>query len=102
MDESDGNGHRSKTNINNFTPIFESDDEEGTKHSLKPNNPTIVLSEYKERSENKVDQNKGNEEYENDQEKKIMAKMYDYDSENEINGDFIMAEYDGNNDNDKK
>ena len=65
--ESDGNRHRSKTNINHFVPLFESDNKEGTKYRTKPNNPTIVLSEYEEGRRNKGDQNKFNEEDYNNQ-----------------------------------
>ena len=49
LDNSDGNRHRSNTNINHFIPLFESDNEEGTKPRTKPKNtPGILLSEYKE------------------------------------------------------
>ena len=52
--------------------------------------------------ENNVYQNRINEEYEDNREEKIMAKMYDPDSTNKINGDFGMAKYDDNSDNDNE
>ena len=45
LDDSNGNRHKLKTNINHFAPLFESDNKEGTTHSTKPNTPTIVLIE---------------------------------------------------------
>ena len=48
LDESDGNGHGSKTNINHFATLLESGDEEGAKHRTKLKTPIIVLSEYEE------------------------------------------------------
>ena len=47
LNDEDGNGHGRKININHFTPIFKSDNEEGTKHRKKPKTPIIVLSEEK-------------------------------------------------------
>ena len=54
LGDSDGNGHRRNNNINHFSPLFESDDEYGTKHSMKPNTPIIVISEDGEEDKNKV------------------------------------------------
>ena len=48
LDYSDGDGHWCNTNINHFALLFESDDEESTKHRMKPRNPIIALSEYEE------------------------------------------------------
>ena len=45
LDESDVNGHRREKNINNFVPLYESDNEEVTKHRKKSKIPSIVLSE---------------------------------------------------------
>ena len=58
LDESYINEHGRKTNINHFAPIFESDNEEGTKHRTKPKTTIVVLSEYEEGSKNKGDQSK--------------------------------------------
>ena len=91
LDESNGNRNVRKTNIIHFTPLFEFDDEEGTNHMKIPNNPTIVLSENEEGRENKGYQNKGNEEDEDEREKKKTAKVYDPDSDDELNGDFGMV-----------
>ena len=102
LDESDGNGHRSKTNNNYFAPLFESDDEEITRHRIKIKTPIMVLNEDEEGRKKKGYQNKGNEEDKDNRENKIMAKMYDPDSDDELNGDFLMAEFDYNSDNDKK
>ena len=44
LDESYGNRHPRKNNINHFAPLYESDDEEGSKHGTKTNTPIIVLS----------------------------------------------------------
>ena len=41
----DGNGHVHNTNTNHFTPLFESNDEEGTQNRTKHKAPRIVLSE---------------------------------------------------------
>ena len=50
LEKSDGNGYRSKNNINHFTPIYESDYEEVTKHRKKHKTPIIVpIKEYKVR-----------------------------------------------------
>ena len=54
LDESDGNGHRCNTNINKFTPLFESYDEEVTNTRKKSKkNPVILLSEYEDKDEKK-------------------------------------------------
>ena len=45
LDESDGNRHIRKNNINHFAPLYESDYEEDTKHREKPKTPIIVPSE---------------------------------------------------------
>ena len=45
LKELDGNGHRSKTNINHFVQLLESDDAEINKYSTKPKTPIIVRSE---------------------------------------------------------
>ena len=79
LDELIGNGHGSKTNINHFSPLFESYDEEGTKHRNKTKTPIVVLSYNEERMVNEGFQNKGNKEDEDDLEKKITTKMYDPD-----------------------
>ena len=44
MDKSVGNGHCRENNINNFAPLYESDNEEGTQHRNNPNTPIILLS----------------------------------------------------------
>ena len=62
LDEPYGNGYGSKKNINNFAPLFESDNNECTNHRTKPNSPIIVLREEEERRKNNGDQNKCNEE----------------------------------------
>ena len=52
MCDLDGNVHECNTNINQFLPLFESDNEEGTKHRAKPKTLIIVLSgEEKEKEE---------------------------------------------------
>ena len=61
LERSYGNGYQMKTNINDFAPLYESDDDEGTKHRTKPNTPTIVLRKQKKGRKNKGGQNKGNE-----------------------------------------
>ena len=91
LDKSDGNGYQSKNNINNFSPLYESDDEEGTKNRNKTKTPVIVLSEEEKGRINKGGQNKGNEEDGNDQEKKTTVKVYDLDSDGELNRDFRTA-----------
>ena len=35
LDESYGNGHRRKNNINHFAPLYESDNEKGTQNRTK-------------------------------------------------------------------
>ena len=102
LDESDRNRHNIKTNINHFSSLFESDDEEGNNNMTKPKTQIIVLREQEEGRENKGYKNKGNEEYEDDQEKKTTVKMYNPDSKDELNGDFRMVEHDDNIDNDNK
>ena len=62
LDKSYGNGHRRKTNTNHFAPLFESDNEGGTKYRIKPKTLIIVLSEYEEIRKIKGEKNKGNEE----------------------------------------
>ena len=81
LDESDVNGHGSKTNINHFVPLFESYYEQQTNHRTKLKTPIISLSEGEEGRVNKGDQNNSNEDDEDDWEKKIMEKMYDPDSD---------------------
>ena len=61
LDKSDGNGYRSKNNINHFVTLYESDNEEGTNHRTKPKTPTIVLIEGENGRNIKGGQNKGNE-----------------------------------------
>ena len=102
LEESYGNGHGSKTNNNYFAPLFESDDKEFTKHRNKPKTPIIVIRKEEEGRENKGDQNKGNEEYEAYSENRTTEKMYNPDSENELNGYFGMVEHDDNSDKDKE
>ena len=65
LGEFDGNGHRRRNNINNFAPIYESDDEEGTQHMTKSKITSIVLSDKYKEKKNKGGQNKSNEEYGN-------------------------------------
>ena len=45
MDDSDGNVHECNTIINQFAPLFESENEESTKHRAKPKTLIIVLNE---------------------------------------------------------
>ena len=45
LDEFDRNKYRRKNNINHFASLFESEDEEGTKHIMKPKIPIVVLKE---------------------------------------------------------
>ena len=61
LDESDENGHGRNTKINHIAPIFDYDNEEGTKHRTKPKTPIIVLNENKE-EDKKVEQNEDNPE----------------------------------------
>ena len=70
LDESEGNRHGIKNNINNVVLLFESDYEEGNNHRTKPKTPIIVLSEKEKGSKNRGYQNKGNKEDEYDREKK--------------------------------
>ena len=74
-----------KNNINHFALLYESDDEEVTKCRTKPKTPLIVLIKEKKGRKNNGGKKKGNEEDENDQENKTTAKLYDPDSENELN-----------------
>ena len=37
----------SRNNIDHFAPLYESEDEEGTQHRTKPNNPSISLMEIR-------------------------------------------------------
>ena len=57
----DGNRYLSKNNINHLVPLYESDDEEGTKHRTKLKTAIIVLSEEEKGRKKEEDQNKGNE-----------------------------------------
>ena len=66
MDKSVGNGHCRENNINNFAPLYESDNEEGTQHRNNPNTPIILLSVNQKRKKNKGGQKNSNEEYGND------------------------------------
>ena len=84
--KSDGNIYKSRYNIDHFTPIYESDYEEGTNHMTKPNTPIIVLSKEEKGRKNKINQNKGNEEDEKNRENKTIEKVYQPDSDNELNG----------------
>ena len=90
---------KKKPNINHVAPLFKSDNEEGTKKRTKPKTPIIVLSKEEEGRENKVDQNKGNEEYEDDRENNTTSKMYDPDSDDGLNGGSVMEELDDNSEN---
>ena len=46
LHDSDRNRHIQNTNINQFAPLFESDDEEGTKPNTKPKKISVIeLSE---------------------------------------------------------
>ena len=81
MDDPEGNGHCRNNNINNFAPLYESDDEEGTKHRTKPKTLIMLLSEKDEGRKNKGGQNKSNEDIRNDQEKKKTAKVYDLNND---------------------
>ena len=54
LDDSDGDIHLCNSNTDHFTPLFESEDEEGTNPSTKPKKiPVIVLSEYEDKEKNK-------------------------------------------------
>ena len=63
MDKSDGKRYRIKNNINHFTPLYKSDNEEGTKYRTKNKTPIIVLSEREKGKNNKGFFKKINEEY---------------------------------------
>ena len=45
LDDLDENRYECNTNINHFAPIFESDNEEGTKQRTKSKTPIIAKSE---------------------------------------------------------
>ena len=103
MDQLDnlyGNIHERNTNINHFVRLFESDNGKGNRHKTKPKTPIIVLSEVKEGDGGRR-KTEGNEEDTYDQKKKTTAKIYDPDSDVELNRDFDIAEYDDNSNNDK-
>ena len=61
LEDLDRNGHRSKTNISHFAPLFESDNEEITRHRIKIKTPIMVLNEDEEGRKKKGYQNKGTE-----------------------------------------
>ena len=46
LDDSDGNGHEWKTNINYFAKLFKKDNDEGTNNRAKPKTPIIVPNEH--------------------------------------------------------
>ena len=99
----DGNGHRSKNNINHFTPLYKSDDEKGTKHRTKPNTPIILKSGKEKGRTNKGGQNKSSKKDGNSRENNITAKVYDLNSDEDLNGDFGIVDNDDNSDtNDKE
>ena len=50
----------------------------------------------------KVGQNKSNEKDGNNRKKKTMVKMYDLNSDEELNADFGMADHDDNSNTDDK
>ena len=101
LDKSDGNGYRSKkTSINLHHSMNQTIRK--TICTGKTNTPIIVLSEEEKGRKNKGGQNKGNKEDVNGQENKTTAKVYDPDSDDELNGDFRMAENGDNSDNDNK
>ena len=100
--ESDGNGNRRENNINHFASLYESDNKEGTQQNTKSKTPKIVTSENNKGRKNKGCQNKNNEEDRNDWEKKTKVNVYDFNSDKELNGDFITAYHDDASDNDKK
>ena len=71
------------TNINHFVPIFESDDEEGTTTSTKPNKTTIkVISEYEDEEKIKGEKNNDDDQYENDRGNYNMVNTNNLDSDN--------------------
>ena len=50
LDNSDRNRHGQNTNINHFEPLFESEDEEGTKPKTNPKKTLVIVlrdDEYK-------------------------------------------------------
>ena len=62
LDESDVNRHRSRNNINHFAPLYESDDNEDTRHGTKPKIQIIVPRKKQRGSKNKKGQNECDEE----------------------------------------
>ena len=91
LDKSDWNGQRKRENINHFLLIYESDNEKFNKHGTKPKTLSIVSRGNEKGSKNKGCQNKSNEEDGSDQKKKTTAKMYDLNSEENLNGQFGTA-----------
>ena len=90
LDDLDGNGHN--TNINHFTPIIESDYEEGTNPSQKPNMiPVIVLSEDEAADYHKEEHNHDEEEDDNNCDNKKMVKTNIFDSDNYLNGYILIS-----------
>ena len=88
--------------INHFAPLYESDDEEGTRRRTKPNTPSILISEKEKGIKNKGCQNKSNEEDGKDREKNTTVKVYDLNSDEELNGDFGTADHEDDINNDNK
>ena len=88
LDKQDGNSHRRKNNINQFTPLYESNNEEGTQYRMKPKTPIIVPGEKDKGRKNKGGQIKINKEDGNNQENKTTAKVYNLNIDKELNGDF--------------
>ena len=83
--ESDGSRHGRNTNINQFAPIFESENEQVAKHRAKTMTTIIVPSQYQEENEKKGEQNKYNEEDEDDQKNKKTMKTDNPDSDDGLN-----------------
>ena len=103
LDESDGNEHGRNTNINHFSLLFESDDEEGNNLRTKPNKtPVIVLSEYEDEDKNKGEKKNDDEKYNDNREKYNMERTKNFDIDDELNWDFGSAEIHDNSDNDEK
>ena len=98
----DGNGHVRNTNTNHFTQLFESNDEEGTQNRKKPKAPRIVLSEEGGEDKKKGEYNEDNEEDEDDRENKKKKNTDNPDSDDELNRDFGIAEFDDNINNDEE
>ena len=61
LDKSDVNRNRRRNNIDQFAPLYESDNEEGTHNGTKSKNPIIVLREKEKGSKKIGGQNKSNE-----------------------------------------